>query len=238
VANFGNAVSVIDGTTNTLIANVPVGFGPISVGVNPTNNRIYVANSNAVTVSVIDGATNTLITNVVVGSSPYSVGVNPVTNRAYVTIASFFGNKVSVIDGVTNTVLTSVPIGNQPGGIGVNPTTNRIYVADQIGDLVSVIEDGALSTLDARDDHFSTRKNRPLFLSASLVLGNDSNSSGKPFSIVSFTPPQHGRLFQTGTFKGWYLPDRGFIGTDTATYTIRDSSGATDTATITIDVHP
>ncbi|MGW8428860.1 YncE family protein [Peribacillus simplex] len=40
-------VSVIDGNTNSVIATVFAGGGPIAVGVNPTTNRIYVASRMA-----------------------------------------------------------------------------------------------------------------------------------------------------------------------------------------------
>jgi YVTN family beta-propeller protein len=45
----------------TVIATIDVGVNPIGVAVNPTTNRIYVANDGDNTVSVIDGTTNTVI---------------------------------------------------------------------------------------------------------------------------------------------------------------------------------
>ena len=62
------SVSVIDGGTNTVVATVPVGTWPDGVAVNPTTNRIYVANCDSNNVSVIDGATNTVVATVPVGS--------------------------------------------------------------------------------------------------------------------------------------------------------------------------
>jgi YVTN family beta-propeller protein len=59
-------VSVIDGKTNTVTANIIVGtincgfFRPLGVSVNPSTNIIYVANFQDNTVSVIDGKTNTV----------------------------------------------------------------------------------------------------------------------------------------------------------------------------------
>lgn len=90
---------------------------------------------------------------------------------------------------------------------------------------------------DAKNDRFSTRRNTPLALSAGMALANDSDPNGNPFAIVSYTPPAHGRIIRTGPVMGYYIPNAGFVGTDTATYTIRDSTGATDTATLTFDVH-
>ena len=49
----------------TVIATVPVGTGPVGVGVNPITNRIYVANSPpSNNVSVIDGTTNAVISTI------------------------------------------------------------------------------------------------------------------------------------------------------------------------------
>src|SRR5512143_3743552 len=76
------AASVTGGPT--VVATITVGSGPTGVGVNPTTNRIYVANHYFDNVSVIDGASNVVITTVSVGSSPDGVGVNPTTNRIYV----------------------------------------------------------------------------------------------------------------------------------------------------------
>lgn len=60
VANYSdNNVSVIDGSTNTVIATVPVGFTPLSIGVNPLTNGVYVANGTDDNVSVICGISNT-----------------------------------------------------------------------------------------------------------------------------------------------------------------------------------
>jgi YVTN family beta-propeller protein len=50
--NYGGTISVIDGGTNTVTATIPVGFSPYDVGVNPTTNLIYVANTGSNTVPV------------------------------------------------------------------------------------------------------------------------------------------------------------------------------------------
>jgi len=76
VTNVGdNTVSVINGNTNTMVQTIPVGNGPVGVGVNPVTNMVYVSNLSNDTVSVINGNTNTFLTTVFVGKEPIGVGV-------------------------------------------------------------------------------------------------------------------------------------------------------------------
>ena len=52
VTNYGsNTVSVIDGATNGVTANVPIGLSPVGVAVTP--DRAYVANYGSDTISVL-----------------------------------------------------------------------------------------------------------------------------------------------------------------------------------------
>ncbi len=134
----------------TVIATVLVGDEATGVGVNPTTDRVYVANGDG-TVSVIDGATNAVIATIpvvtppVFNSFPCSVGVNATTNRVYA--ANFTDDTVSVIDGATNAVIATIPVVIPfPCSVGVNPSTNRVYVTNS-GDTVSVI-DGTLAESD------------------------------------------------------------------------------------------
>ncbi len=83
----------------TLLTNVTVGAYPRAVAVNPTTNKIYVANQNGNSVTVIDGATNNTTT-VWTGGSPVALAVNSVTNKIYVADSS--AASVTVIDGATN----------------------------------------------------------------------------------------------------------------------------------------
>jgi YVTN family beta-propeller protein len=63
-------VSVIDTTTNTMVATVRVGPLPTGVAITPDGAFAYVANADGNTVSVIDTATNTVVDDVRVGSFP------------------------------------------------------------------------------------------------------------------------------------------------------------------------
>lgn len=132
----------IPAMAQSVLATVPVGSGPRAVAVNPSTNKIYVANDNGNSVAVIDGATNA-VTTVPTGVSPYGIAINQVTNKIYVTNSG--SNFLTVIDGATNAT-TSVPVGLYATGIGVNPVTNRIYVGSGPAGAVVVI-DGATNTI-------------------------------------------------------------------------------------------
>src|SRR5205823_1537232 len=125
---FANVISVIDGSTDSVIATIAGINQPYGLAVNPNTNRLYV--TNGVAVDVVDLSTNTLLGTIPVGPSPYGVAVNPNTNKIYVTnqgsgragdCSSFVfpaqsgcGNTMSVIDGVTNTVTATVAVGAKP----------------------------------------------------------------------------------------------------------------------------
>jgi YVTN family beta-propeller protein len=130
----GSSVSVIDTTTNTVVATVAVSpfpflNSPFGVAITPDGTRAYVTIPLEDSVAVIDTASNTVIGTVtlVAGSGPVGVAITPDGTRAYVT--NLFVNSVSVIDTASNTVLATVPVGLGPVAVvitpGVGPPTDK-----------------------------------------------------------------------------------------------------------------
>ncbi len=99
-------MSVIDTSSNTVVATVPVGSDPYGVAVNPLGTPVYVSNYGSNTVSVIDTSSNTVVATIGVGSQPYGVAVNPSGTRVYV--ANSIDGTVSVIDTSSNSVVATV----------------------------------------------------------------------------------------------------------------------------------
>jgi YVTN family beta-propeller protein len=147
VANSSsNNLSVIDGTSNSVVATItdPNAVAPVAVAVNPTTNTIYVANSQSNNVSIIDGATNTVTATIPVGASPSGVAVESQTNFIYVANAgnsqSGDPGNITVIDDAkqTTTTLTDSKAVS-PVAVTANSVTNKIYVANSGSNNVTVI---------------------------------------------------------------------------------------------------
>jgi YVTN family beta-propeller protein len=157
-----NEVTIIDGTSNTVIAVLPMA-APESVVVNPVTNRIYVTDFGG-NVTVIDGDSNAIVATIPI---PYSIfeAVNPVSNRLYVTNASSNSGHgfqpTAVIDGASNTVVATVPAGASSAAnigimaVAVNPITNHVYIA-AFGSNVDNPVPATVSVIDGISDTIST----------------------------------------------------------------------------------
>ncbi len=110
-------------------------------------------------------------------------------------------------------------------------------------DIAGEVEDYQIRILgetpDAVDDVFSVRQNSS---STRLsVLANDITSYNGPIKVASATTDTPAGGVVTVASDGSYVtyrPKQGYFGTDTFTYTIVDQMGATDTATVTVNVLP
>ena len=138
VATSGG-VSVIDGASNMVIADIPVFTSPQGIAVNPVTNRVYlVVDGSDRSLNVIDGSTNKVVATVDLGITSHRVAVNPVTNRIYT--ANNATAALDMINGTNNVVMGHLPVGRYPEGIAVDPLGNRIYVALNTDYDVQVLE--------------------------------------------------------------------------------------------------
>jgi hypothetical protein len=70
------------------------------------------------------------------------------------------------------------------------------------------------------------------------VLGNDSDPDGDALSIIAATKPPHGQATFVGGQAVTYVPDTGYVGADSFTYTTSDGRGGTASATVNLTVQP
>ncbi|MBP9739719.1 MAG: gliding motility-associated C-terminal domain-containing protein [Chitinophagaceae bacterium] len=133
----GNAVSVINTSTNNVVGSVIVGSSPFGVSVSNDGSRVYVSNYRSNNVSVINTFTNIVTNTISVGSLPMGIVVSPDGTRVYV--ANQLSNSVSIINASTNAVITSIPVSLQPQGITISPDGTRVYVANVNSNNISII---------------------------------------------------------------------------------------------------
>ena len=128
VANaFSSDVSVIDTSTNTVVATVALENSSYGVAITPDGGHACFTNPTGNSVSVIDTSSNTVVAIVAVGNVPYGIAISPDGSRAYVTNNQ--DDSVSVIDTSTNTVVATVTVGSAPYGVAITPDGTRVYVA-------------------------------------------------------------------------------------------------------------
>lgn len=93
---------------------------------------------------------------------------------------------------------------------------------------------------DAPTAQNDTRQAEPgQVLSPLREQNNDFDPDGDPIPLVTFTQPAHGRVIQNGDGTLRYqAPAHLATGTDSFTYTLRDSTARTGTATVTVIIGP
>jgi len=128
-ADDGKGLEVIDGTSNSIIATIPITCSG-DVAVNLNTNEVYVSDHFGNSVCVVDASTNTQVGTIGVGAQPWGIGVNTNTNKIYVTSEGGYDARqagVAVIDGSTNSVVRTIPLSSYGSQVGVNLNTNKIY---------------------------------------------------------------------------------------------------------------
>ncbi len=133
-------VSVIDISTNTVVATIPVGATPTAVILSPDGSRAYVTTQGydpllgpSYTISVIDTATNTVVATI---PGAGRLAISPDGTRLY-GLDWHPGVGVEVIDTSTNSVVATIPIpGTVSGSLAVTPDGAHLYIgAAYTGDI-------------------------------------------------------------------------------------------------------
>ncbi len=124
ISNSGShTVSVIDATTNAVVATIPVGTFPRGMAVAPSGDKVYVATFQGNNLTTIDVATNTVSGTVALPNNPDDVVITPDGSYAYVS--TLFGN-ISAVNLSTNAV-TNIAVSAFPGGVAVTPDGSTLY---------------------------------------------------------------------------------------------------------------
>jgi YVTN family beta-propeller protein len=138
--NQSNNVSVINTSTNTVTATIPVGKVPSGIAFSPDGTRVYVMNTGENTISVIDTATNAVTATIALGGrprlGPELLAITPDGKSLYVTLER---GSVLVINTATNTVVATIPVPTA-GAVAISPDGSRAYVQTVLTAGVFVID--------------------------------------------------------------------------------------------------
>ena len=133
-------VTVIDGTSDQVIAIIPIdgsynGIGVQGITVNPVTNRIYVSDDLNYHLEVIDGYTNTGGYINTGNTELLGLATDFGTNQI---LGAPSGNGLLIVNGATRAItrVTGVNVINQD--VAVNSFTSRAYVTDDSGETTTM----------------------------------------------------------------------------------------------------
>ncbi|MBY7916426.1 cadherin-like domain-containing protein, partial [Vibrio fluvialis] len=149
-------------------------------------------------------------------------GIQSTTERVHdtFTLSSDGYHNVEIVywDQGGNAVL-DVAIGQYEDGALVGDFS-PLLDAPVLGDELCMVQDGSLT------------------IEPSVLLANDSDPDGDTLEITSVDYPSTGTVTLNDDGSISFKPALGFDGDATFTYTVKDSDGLTDTATVTVHVAP
>ncbi len=234
-----NSVGVVDTTTHTIVATIPVGVFPVHAAVSPDGTRLYVVNtptqSNADTISVVDLGTNAVVTTITLAHSNRRgrAFVSPDGRTVLVTHPD--QNVVSIIDATTATVAAVIATGTNPVRLAFTPDNARAYVNNNSSNSVTVIDlvaRGVLTTIPVNPQpafavmsptgsRYYTIDDTTVTVidtSSNTVVATIANASGTPVAAVM--NPAGTRLFVAALFSNLAAGNPAVVVVDTVSNTV------------------
>ncbi|MFM2477038.1 Ig-like domain-containing protein [Celerinatantimonas sp. MCCC 1A17872] len=214
-ANFNGSdtitYTISDGNGGTTTATVAVTVNAVNDAPTAVDSTATTDEDTPVTLSVLDNATDVegdTLTVTTASATNGTVTINADGTITYTPNANFNGS---------DTITYTVSDGND------GTTTATVAVT------VNAVNDAPT----ANDDTAITDEDTPIVIN---VLDNDSDTDGDPLSVTQASATNGNVIINAdGTLT--YTPNANFNGTDTISYTIRDSSGATSSATVAVTVN-
>ena len=195
---FGSQVSVIDVSTNKVVATVDVSpnYGPECVAATPDGKYVYVANYNG-SVSVIDVSTNKVIATLDVGSEPLLIAISPDSQYIYVFTTD---DSLYVIEESSNTVFESYSLPfdsfGYVEGIAVSPLPEDSFYPLYVAAGCYPPGCGTVYLLESLADNLGM--NFPIF--------TFFNTASKQVGPVAVTPD--GNFIYVGSSNGVFVIER------------------------------
>jgi YVTN family beta-propeller protein len=162
----GGDISVIDVSSKTVVATIPVGKRPRGIKLSPDGSTLFVAlsgspmappgvdestlpppDSAADGIGVVSVAEMRLLRVIPGGSDPEQTAVS--ADGARLFVANEDAGEVSVVAVADGRLLATLPAGGEPEGVDLSPDGDVVYVTSE--------EDGVVAVLDARRLQVLTR---------------------------------------------------------------------------------
>ncbi len=148
VSGGGNAISVVNATSNIDLLEINGIYHPTGVAFDPANGQVYVTNGG-VSVLVVNPATNKITSQIQVGNNPEGIAYDPTNGNLYV--ANTLSGTVSVISGSSNTVIATIDVSASsvhsiPYLVAFDSANGYIMVTNDYSSGVNVIN-GTTNTL-------------------------------------------------------------------------------------------
>jgi YVTN family beta-propeller protein len=135
-----NTVVVLDPSSTTVVATIPVGTHPRGLAGTPDGKQVWVANMNSSSISVIDASSLKVTATIPLpASQPYGIDITPDGTTAYVASGTTPG-AVYAVDVARQTVTSTISVGGRPFKLAVSPDGAQVYVTNNADGTVSVID--------------------------------------------------------------------------------------------------
>jgi len=203
-------VTVIDGSTDAVIATVPVGKRPRGIHATPDGKRLFVtlsgsprmapgvdenrapADKTADGLGVIDVAARKLIDRWHVGSDPEQFAIS--RNGKFAFIANEDDASASTINLDSGQSRGQIKVSEEPEGVGVNPSNGEVYVTcEEKGEVFAIVflpdgsrayvasENGVyVAEIDAKSHKLLSKIQLP---TGSLPMGTAISKDGKELYV-------------------------------------------------------
>lgn len=127
--SFSDNVSVVDTSSNEVVATVGVGKAPGWAVLSPDGTQLYVSNSQGSSISVIDVATNAVVRTIPTAAGPIGLAFTPDGTRLVVT---YLQGTVSVMTLATGESTAPAKVGVDPEQIRITPDGRYAYLASTL----------------------------------------------------------------------------------------------------------
>jgi len=125
-------VTVINGSTDTVVRTISEGGRPIGLAYDARNGDVYVANFVGNNVTVINGTSDDVVGSVALPPEPFYIGPTDVVYdpfNGYLDVVESNPPALLILDGSTNRVVANLNFSVDQDALATNPANGEIYAA-------------------------------------------------------------------------------------------------------------